>query len=77
MGYVYVTSSCYSCGQIFSYHPNKVPSYRDPRTGSREPICRVCVERANPERKKLGLDPIVPLPGAYEACPEDEMIWDD
>jgi len=38
----------------------------DPK-GAREPICRKCVERANPERIANGLPPIVILEGAYEA----------
>jgi len=56
MAYVYATSACFGCGRIFSYHPNKVPSIRDPRTGSREPICRACVNAANPRRVAKGLD---------------------
>jgi len=75
MGYVFITSACFGCGRLFSYHPNRVPSIRDPRTGSREPICRDCVNSANPKRLANGLEPIVPLPGAYEACPEDEVDW--
>jgi len=77
MGYVFITSACFGCGQIFSYHPNRVPSIRNPATGSREPICRVCVERVNPMRVKNGLDPIVPLPGAYEPADENEVDWGD
>lgn len=74
MGYVFVTSQCFGCSRIFSYHPNKVPSHRD-ADGVRQPICQVCVARANPEREKHGLPPIVPLPGAYEAADEDEINW--
>ena len=77
MGYVFITSACYGCKRIFSYHPNRVPSIRDPRTGAREPICRACVERANPVRIANGLEPIKPLPGAYDAADETEIIWDD
>jgi hypothetical protein len=76
MGYVYVTSACFGCGQIFSYHPNHVPSIRDPRTGKREPICRACVERANPLRIKNGLEPIRLKRDAYEACPEEDVQWE-
>jgi hypothetical protein len=36
-------------------------------TGARAPICRECVERANPRRIENGLPPIVILEGAYEA----------
>jgi len=28
-------------------------------------------------REKNGLPLIVPLPGAYEPAPEDEIIWED
>ena len=76
MGYVCVTSACGSCKQIFSYHPNRVPSIRD-SAGRRQPICRSCIERANPERIKNGLDPIVPLPGAYEPADENEVDWEN
>jgi hypothetical protein len=75
MGYVFITSACFGCGRIFTYHPNRVPSIR--HEGSRKPICRACVERANPMRIKNGLEPIVPLPGAYEPADENEVDWSD
>lgn len=71
MGYVFAFSDCANCGNPFSYNPNLVPSVRV--KGIREPICRNCVEVANPIREKKGLEPIKVLPGAYEACPEDEL----
>lgn len=71
MGYVFATSACYGCKNLFSYNPVKVPSIRV--NGSREPICRSCVEAVNPVRKEKGLEPIVPLPGAYEAAEEGEL----
>jgi hypothetical protein len=43
-------------------------------TGTREPICRDCVERANPRRIANGLEPIKPHADAYEACPEEELF---
>jgi len=49
----------------------KVPSVRI--NGVREPICQACVNRANPERIKNGLEPIVPAPDAYKACDEKEL----
>jgi hypothetical protein len=61
---------------MFSYHPNKVPSIRVPVTGQRAPICLDCVERVNPQRIRNGLQPIKPLPGAYEAVAEEEVCWD-
>lgn len=69
MGFMLVTSHCYGCKQLFSYNPNKVPSIRI--NGEREPVCRSCIERANPERIKNGLDPISIKADAYqpEECP--------
>lgn len=71
MGYVFATSPCVGCGRIFSYNPMRVPSIAI--KGSREPICRDCVERANPQRVANGLEPIKPFPDAYEACEESEL----
>lgn len=69
MGYMLAMGRCYSCGQLFSFAPDLVPSIRD-RDGVKQPICRACIEYANPERIKRGLAPIEILPGAYE--PEEE-----
>jgi len=63
---------CIGCGQPFSYNPMRVPS-SSAVTGKREPICRQCVDRINPARINNGLQPIVPLPDAYEACDESEL----
>ena len=72
MAYMFATSACVGCGNLFTYNPTLVPSIRvnaqgkpDP-SGSAEPICRTCVERANPERIKNGLPPIFILTGAYQ-----------
>ena len=70
-GYVFAMSPCVGCGRPFAYNPHRVPSLT--LNGQREPICLDCVERANPERAKNGLPPIVPLPGAYESLPEEEL----
>lgn len=75
MGFVYIQSACFGCGQVFTYHPNKVPSVRV--KGQREPICQACVARVNPTRIANGLEPIVPLPGAYEPADESEVDWED
>ena len=74
MGYAYMTSACIGCSRLFSYNPVRVPSVRI--KGNREPICEACVMRANPERIKNGLDPIVPHADAYEPCHEEELSWD-
>lgn len=73
MAYVFVTSPCFGCGQLFSYHPNKVPSIN--HQGARRPICLTCVKRVNPMRIANGLPLIVPLPGAYEPAEENEINW--
>jgi hypothetical protein len=71
VGFVSAMSACFGCKQVFSYNPMRVPSVIV--SGSREPICRRCVEQANPRRLANGLPPIVPLPGAYEPCDESEL----
>lgn len=65
MSYMSVIGPCFGCGQVFEFNADRVPSI--PIDGVREPICRTCVERANPMRAANGLPPIVVLPGAYEA----------
>jgi hypothetical protein len=59
---------CYACGVTFTFSPSLVPSLPAnlTRTGEKEPVCRDCIERANPQRIARGLEPIVILPGAYE-----------
>lgn len=71
MGYVSAMSPCYGCKRIFSYNPMRVPSVTV--NGSREPICRECVDRVNPQRILNGLPPIVPFHDAYDACDESEL----
>jgi hypothetical protein len=71
MGYAMCTGACIGCGKVFSFNPVRVPSIRI--KGSREPICQACVDRVNPTRIANGLEPIVPLPDAYEPCDEDEL----
>jgi hypothetical protein len=71
MGYALCTGTCIGCGRIFSFNPMRVPSIRI--KGNREPICQGCVDRINPKRIANGLEPIVPLPDAYDACDESEL----
>jgi hypothetical protein len=75
MGVFQAYSPCFCCGRCFHYHPLRVPSIRDPETGLREPICLPCVEAVNPQRIANGLDPIVPLPGAYDPADDSEWPW--
>jgi len=71
MGYAIVMAPCIGCGRVFGFNPLRVPSL--PVNGDRKPICRDCVERVNPMRIKNGLEPIVPLPDAYEAVEESGL----
>ena len=68
MGYYFAFGECYGCKQMFSFNPDAVPSIRI--DGVKQPICRNCVDRANPKRVANGLPPIVPLPGAYGVAEE-------
>jgi hypothetical protein len=71
MGYALCMGTCFACHKTFAFNPLRVPSIRV--SGSREPICRDCIERANPLRIANGLPAIVPAPDAYEACDEKEL----
>lgn len=74
MGYVTCFGTCAACHNPFSFNPNLVPSVRV--NGVREPVCRSCVDRANPLRAEQGLPPIVVLDGAYEPCHESNLVGD-
>ena len=71
-GYVWIFGPCFGCGQLFTYSPTRVPSIR--HRGERFAVCQNCVDLVNPRRIRNGLDPIVPLPGAYEPTAEDETL---
>ena len=64
MGYLMVFGNCWSCGALFGFHPERVPSIIV--EGEREPICRACIEAANPQRRELGLPEWVIHPDSYE-----------
>ena len=74
MGYAIVIGPCIGCGNTFGYSPSRVPS-SSAVTGKAEPICRDCVDRINPLRIAHGLEPIKPLPGAYDPTEEGEIPW--
>jgi hypothetical protein len=59
------TGPCISCGQLFSFNPELVSS-TTAITGTKEPVCRVCMDAINAKRKSMGLPPVDILPGAYE-----------
>ena len=72
MAYMFCTAACFGCGCLFTFNPELVPSISvnavgqpDP-AGHREPVCRNCIERANPRRIANGLEPIYAPAGAYE-----------
>jgi hypothetical protein len=67
MGY----GPCVGCGRVFGYNPIHVPSIRI--NGEREPICRECIEAANPVRIANGLEPCVIHPEAYSPCEASEL----
>jgi hypothetical protein len=70
-GFVLCFGYCFGCGDRFAFNPHHVPSIGI--HGVREPICHECVARANIKREANGLAPIVPLPGAYDPLPEEEL----
>lgn len=70
-GYALAMGPCVRCRQIFSFNPVRVPSIMI--HGSRQPVCRACVDLINPLRRANGLEPIVPLPDAYDECEEGEL----
>jgi len=73
MGFITATASCLGCGQTFTFNPMSVPSIIV--KGSREPICRDCITRANLSRLNKGLPAIPILPDAYEPVDERDMVW--
>lgn len=68
MSFMWCLAYCDFCGRLFAFDPKRVPSV--PLRGVRTPICRACVDDANPRRAANGLDPIVVLPGAYVTLDE-------
>jgi hypothetical protein len=72
MGFVFVTGPCIVCKAVFSFNPLRVPS-TSVVTGSREPICLVCIGIINERRKEAGLPAVPVADDAYEAIPEEEL----
>lgn len=69
MSYMIAMGSCVGCGCVMCFNPHKVPSILV--KGVREPVCRTCIERANPQRKAMGLEEFKIQPGAYEPADEE------
>jgi hypothetical protein len=47
------------------FNASYVPSFPDPKSGIKEPVCELCMERVNHERKIQGLPPHSIHPEAY------------
>ena len=71
MGYALAMGECCACHRPFAFNPVKVPSIRI--RGSREPICKECIDWANPQRIAAGLVPFSYAHDAYEPCDEREL----
>jgi len=71
MGYAFMVGNCLVCKQMFTFNPVLVPSHRV--NGVKEPVCKHCIDAANPVRKKKGLPPLTYAPGAYEPVDENEL----
>ena len=73
MAFVFFTSACARCGGLVSYNPVRVPSVVI--NGAREPLCRACVEWANPIRAARGLPTWPIYADSYEPVDEQEVPW--
>lgn len=71
MGWVSCLGTCVACYRPFMFNPHKVPSIRI--DGVRQPVCKECVDRCNPQRIANGLPPIVPAADAYEPIDENQL----
>ena len=64
MANMVVIGTCWGCGKMFSFNPNRVPSIRV--EGERQPVCLDCITATNEKRKEMGVD-LFPIPtDAYE-----------
>ncbi|KKN40332.1 hypothetical protein LCGC14_0734360 [marine sediment metagenome] len=72
MGFVICYGTCFGCKRSFGFNPNRVPSILV--EGVKQPVCRGCVDRSNPQRRANGLEEIVVLAGAYEAADENDVL---
>jgi hypothetical protein len=73
LGYAIVTGSCFMCKRLMSFNPLTVPSTS--ATGTREPVCRACVENViNPIRVARGEEPVKIAADAYEPIPAERLL---
>lgn len=68
----FMVGFCFTCRRLFTFNPVLVPSLLI--NGVKEPVCAACCDAVNPGRIAAGLEPIIPLPGAYDACDESELV---
>jgi hypothetical protein len=71
-GYVFAMGACIVCKRPFTFNPVRVPS-TSIITGTREPVCRPCMDWINAKRAALGLAAFPILPDAYEPCSESDL----
>ena len=62
-------SNCFACKRVFGFNPNTVPALNG------QPICKNCVDLANPRRKANGLAPIHYDNETYAPIDEEELKW--
>jgi hypothetical protein len=70
-GFVVAFGTCAACHKAISFNPHYVPSIRV--NGVREPVCKACIDAANPARIANGLEPFTVHPNAYAPLPADEL----
>lgn len=68
-GYMFAMGHCITCGMVFSFNPDSVPSTRA-ITGKREPVCLVCMTAINAKRETMGQPAFPIMAGAYDPCEE-------
>jgi len=73
MGYAMAASACFGCGKVFMYNPHRVPSFPDPKTMQKEPVCKECMELVNRRRVEIGVKPHPIHPDAYEPIKEEDL----
>ncbi len=82
MEWMMAIGGCVSCGRVFAFNPNRVPSLRVRRDdqgvpypapdGVTEPVCEPCVHRLNALRQQNGLDPWPVWADAYAPVGSDD-----
>jgi hypothetical protein len=72
MGYAVVMGPCLVCTRVFGFNPRRVPSLTV--NGSREPVCKSCIDTENDRRRPLGVELLpAPHPDAYSPISANEL----